>query len=513
MRIALFVSVTLALAACGEKATKDSQNSRSSPEDLQRASKEAEVEPSPSVTPGASALAFLGPEELVEPALISQPLTSDKVAAAIADIASFYLNFPTPAQGDASGPFSALTFTATKTEAQLTGSAQPGVSQNEGSVVTVMKGRLYVKITCAGADLSSLAGKGLASFDFTLCEGATETALLVNSDVNYSVAAGELVYTMRSVQALMTTKAEPCRAQRVGTLWRFGECVDLDKTLILGGTLGKATIAPYLSSFRSLTYNQLTAQSLRDLYYTSGGMAISLDGWKGAIAYKGAATAPEWTLGRDSDTLRGTFGGTAPVTEPPIISGLVRSVSDAGLVIGWAFDGAKPDAALSVQLTGPDAVPPQTIAEVAANGDGDDDQKPGNHSFSFQLPASLCDGKSHVLSGWVKNAAAANGLTRLTGSPMTYTCYAGTTAGKQYFTATVLPAHTQTCGPCHPGVTYANMFPKLLSPPKYKGGTAATNLIVTKGSGGQGHTGGNRCNGVNMGTCALIQTWWGLEFN
>ena len=231
---------------------------------------------------------------------------------------------------------------------------------------------------------------------------------------------------------------------------------------------------------------------------------------RGRVAHTGGDRCDNGVDNTPCKEIRAWWKVEFPDKADPAMLGEIKSVTDAGTIGGYAQDAANPTAPLQVRLyldaasgTGP------LIATVTANKSG---YGTDSHAFSDPIPLASIDGKQHKVYGY----ALIGGVEQpLTGSPFTYTAYKpNLTNGKPYFDSTVGPGLAGCDGACHVR-DYAGAWSQLLTPPKYKGGTATSNMLILKGSGGAGvggHGGGNVCGGVNGGVCASIQQWWNLEF-
>lgn len=205
-----------------------------------------------------------------------------------------------------------------------------------------------------------------------------------------------------------------------------------------------------------------------------------------------------------------TFTDWAKVEFPTLAngaSGALTSLSSRGLVSGWAVDSVDQNAVLDVHIyaDGP-AGSGVFLATVAANQTGLGGTRAG-HYFVYQLPASFANGDSHTLYIYGDTPDAAN---LLPGMPVNYTAYTPSTQGIAYFNQSVAPA-LNACVGCH-SISIDAQFASLLTPTPANGGSATNNSLVIKGSGGNGHGGGNICGGPSGSPCAQIQQWWNIEF-
>ncbi len=190
--------------------------------------------------------------------------------------------------------------------------------------------------------------------------------------------------------------------------------------------------------------------------------------------------------------------------------GRMSAVSPTGSLYGYAANPADTAATVTVRIYKIEASGAKTlIMEAQADQSGDDNNTPGMHAYGIQLPAAYRNQVQHTIKGY---AVIGGEEIELGGSPQTFTAYmpdlkvpGRTDTGEDYFDANVRAFHQSNCGSCHV-TSYTTLWSALLRPSPAEGGTAATNLLVSKG-GGNGHGGGNRC-----GTCDVFRNWWNKEF-
>ncbi|RRB10606.1 putative Ig domain-containing protein, partial [Larkinella knui] len=127
-------------------------------------------------------------------------------------------------------------------------------------------------------------------------------------------------------------------------------------------------------------------------------------------------------------TLTVNTGGTTP---PPTSSGSgpgnyegYLDIVNCSSIQGWIWDRNRPNTPITVEFVDGTSVVGSTDAglfrpDLKTAGKGD-----GNHGYSFEVPASLRDGKPHAISGRVP----ASGYT-LKWSPKTLTCPSGSRQG------------------------------------------------------------------------------------
>jgi hypothetical protein len=195
-----------------------------------------------------------------------------------------------------------------------------------------------------------------------------------------------------------------------------------------------------------------------------------------------------------------------------VAKGKVLEVTTTGRVLGWAINDADLDEQVPVKfyVGGPKGTGMEAGATTAFVN-GNDEGALGNHAFAADLLPAFRNGKTNMLYVY----ATIGGLDQLINSePFSYTAWAPTAAGQNFFNSTINPA-LGGCRGCHSDIDYNNFFAKLATPAPNKGGVAANNYLINKigGLNGVQHSGGNSCGGgANAGTCASLQTWWRMEF-
>jgi hypothetical protein len=118
-------------------------------------------------------------------------------------------------------------------------------------------------------------------------------------------------------------------------------------------------------------------------------------------------------------------GSTPGVDNGLVPEGALESVSDAGLVTGWALDPDGPSTSITVEffLDGGDGVGTFLMAAIADVPRSDvnamDPLWIGNHGFSVQLPQVALDAQDHTLFAVARNTGT-GGDTTLLGSPMAF---------------------------------------------------------------------------------------------
>jgi hypothetical protein len=204
--------------------------------------------------------------------------------------------------------------------------------------------------------------------------------------------------------------------------------------------------------------------------------------------------------GKPGTTKPGEPGTTAPLGE-------IVDIGLDGFITGYAVSSEAKDKPATVALyLGGDETTGTSLGEHLANKNGYDNGNGGTHVFKHKIPDEMIDsGKESEVYGYIVEGGE---KFPLEGSPFKF--YAYTPQARDVFTSEVLPLLEGNCDSCHGTPSYEVWFPDLLSPAPHTGGTATTNIMYVKASGGASHSGGNRCSGNNL--CAAIQSWWNAEF-
>ncbi len=206
----------------------------------------------------------------------------------------------------------------------------------------------------------------------------------------------------------------------------------------------------------------------------------------------------------------------APTPDPATgVTGMVSVVTSQGKVTGYAGDTTDPSRTMPVNfyLDGPSGAGILlNNSPIQANLAGFNGGISGAHAFNFYIPILYRDGVSHTLYVYADN----NGMdVPLQGSPYTFTAYASTVEGFNYYTNTVKPLLDVRCSSCH-AFSYDQNFSSLLTPSPANGGSMINNEMINMPSGGNmgvNHPGGNICGSKDNSPCVEIQMWWDLEFN
>jgi hypothetical protein len=238
---------------------------------------------------------------------------------------------------------------------------------------------------------------------------------------------------------------------------------------------------------------------------TTAGGTPSQKGGQGSDT-KNGISSDDMIIGKDgkpkpSATPTGTTGG-APDPRP----GAIVEVNVLGHAFGWAVDKTNTALQIDVEfyLDGPKGSGTM-LGTVHAGSMGASGNNPGQHRWDFDLPGSAKDGHAHTLYLYAAGGAL------LDANPTSFTAYAGTTAGRNYFQASVAPKVTE-CNGCHQ-MSYDFAFPLLLAPTPAKGGTKTNNILMQKPlQMGVQHGGGTKCASAASSPCAEFQQWWTAEF-
>lgn len=222
-------------------------------------------------------------------------------------------------------------------------------------------------------------------------------------------------------------------------------------------------------------------------------------------ALKGPASSP-------ASTRSPTDGGTSTIGAGSTLAnayGYIDPVSSLGTVTGEVKDPANPTVSQTVFffVNGPQGQG-LSAGSIVANQPSLGNSG-GNTRFLYVLPAEFRNGSVQTLYAY---ALIGGTYQQIGGSPHTYAAYTPRPEGKAYYEANLLPTFQQRCVACH-AVSYSGHYSNLLSPTRFKGGTATNNDLINYISGTNRHGGGNFCGaGKSSGLCLTVQNWWNLEF-
>lgn len=236
------------------------------------------------------------------------------------------------------------------------------------------------------------------------------------------------------------------------------------------------------------------------------------------VSHAGGNRCPQGLTDTVCNMVRGWWDQEHPTVTPTpnptnLPVGQITSVTNMGKVTGWAADPDSLTSAVTVNfyVDGPSGTGVQ-IGSTIANLSGFNGGYSGNHAFQFFIPVTYRDGTTRTLYAAISDNAMD---VALSGSPVSFTAYASTVEGFNYYENTLKPQLTSRCASCHT-IGYDQHFSSLLNPPPVSGGTATNNEMINMPNGrhsGNNHPGGNICGTKDGVPCSLIQTWWNLEFN
>jgi hypothetical protein len=184
-----------------------------------------------------------------------------------------------------------------------------------------------------------------------------------------------------------------------------------------------------------------------------------------------------------------------------------------GVFSGWAVDTSDTSKTLQVNLYDGPIGTGTLLSSMQANGVSHITY-PGNHGFTYQVPANLKDKLNHTLYAYIMPAQG-NPLP-LANSPITFMIYTPTAAGQTYYTNTLHQSLVNGCASCHNGdqfFTYLGLYAVVAenASPEFSG-TATNNWVITHAMGGDSHPDGVRCNS-NSSPCQELITWFAMDFN
>lgn len=187
--------------------------------------------------------------------------------------------------------------------------------------------------------------------------------------------------------------------------------------------------------------------------------------------------------------------------------GDIGIVSAEGILKGWALNPANVKEIVTVRFFD-SAEATVSLGETKADQAGFDNNRDGDHAFTWQVPKELCDGSLRQL--YVRVVVSGKEQP-LVDSAKSYNCYQPTIAGKDYYNATVAPV-LKVCADCHQ-FTYEKAWGTLASPIPANGGTSINNGFIAAPAAETRHGGGKICPDINTTPCKEIQEWWKKEFS
>lgn len=198
-------------------------------------------------------------------------------------------------------------------------------------------------------------------------------------------------------------------------------------------------------------------------------------------------------------------------SEPPPeklgFRGKVETISGFGEMKGWAYNGDDLNEILTIRYYIDDDLG-AVFAEVLADKKHDDPMTPNGHGLSHKIEGRFCDGIEHKVFFHI---VAGEALTAALKAPKSFTCFAPSAAGREFFDVEVRPRLQNECSSCHE-IKYEALFYTLATPTPADGGTPEENTLIDRASG-IAHDAGDFCAGFRfLSPCEDIKAWWTAEF-
>lgn len=195
--------------------------------------------------------------------------------------------------------------------------------------------------------------------------------------------------------------------------------------------------------------------------------------------------------------------------------GIVQSVSNTGIVKGWAMDPTNPAAVINVSIYGDTSFTAGGTLAIAVQANEAGPAPYSGHYFTAQLPATLVNATQRNIFVY---AGTPSVDALFIGSPTTFKAYGPTPEGQSYYAGTLTSGANRlnACTSCHNGgtafsFTYMTTFNLLSTPFPDKGGTNVNNVFINNALGKNGHP-FTACANTNVEPCLSIKTWWDIEF-
>ncbi len=186
-------------------------------------------------------------------------------------------------------------------------------NHHESTVMNQMVGRVYFAIHCEGLSLNHLNGRSafqIATRErvMQVCRNAPRISYIqqskITTDYTYVQDNAQNRYQLVSIDAEMQRDGSPCvwTATTPGN-FSNSECI-----------ITRKTVSHTAASPQSPTYSQLNQfeydgmlLAIGQRYSTSGRIKFSMDGWQGAMDYRGGF-APVYRVSNGRETLSGRHG-------------------------------------------------------------------------------------------------------------------------------------------------------------------------------------------------------------
>jgi len=200
-------------------------------------------------------------------------------------------------------------------------------TDGESSPFTKLSMQVAVNLTCDGADFSALNGKSFSEIDIDSVgdEKCGTNVRKAFSNVKFELGIGEKTLFVK--RAAFTKDGGACQTSKQDGKEFLSECIFAEYS----------NFASILSETEVNELVVLTANNIVDAggtntpWYESGKFDVTVNNFTGSLTYKGATTAPEYSLTDGAETKSGTLSTEAAlhgVMEPqgPLTANLVKKV-------------------------------------------------------------------------------------------------------------------------------------------------------------------------------------------
>lgn len=202
-------------------------------------------------------------------------------------------------------------------------------TDGESSPFSKLSMQVAVNLTCDGADFSALNGKSFSEIDIDSVgdEKCGTNVRKAFTNVKFELGIGEKTLFVK--QAAFTKDGGACQSSKQDGKELLTECIF-------------AEYSNFASIFSETEVNELvvlTANNIVDAggtntpWYESGKFDVTVNNFTGSLTYKGATTAPEYSLTDGAETKSGTLSTEAALygLSQPLelsLSSLINSVSN-----------------------------------------------------------------------------------------------------------------------------------------------------------------------------------------
>lgn|GEM_PF-2750381 len=267
---------------------------------------------------------FLTAGDLVAPDNMDE-LSKSEVSDELSDSSFLYDNRPEDSDESCVDRLLAgFTITATASEATLgrkldiTSCMQELMSKDSEAKVEVAVMSFYIKMSCVGADISSLNGKSFKEVsDSTVTEACTSGGVLSNLKLETKISSSSNGQTLSGNFNVTSYGGSDalgiCDHVPDGSNWKInGTCLDVDRNVWENVVVNGQPSTALKNDFTKYSTSDLQEAKSGDNVWNSGGtVAATLNSWSGTVTFTSGSTAPAYNLKNGSQTVEGTVTASA----------------------------------------------------------------------------------------------------------------------------------------------------------------------------------------------------------